>query len=72
MRINPEIHLAQTTPNEEKNSVKKINLNGNDPFDLDLRVEARRIQQVVPDPTPYCGSDGNCTGCGCNTCCSSC
>jgi hypothetical protein len=47
----------------------------NDPFDLDLKIEPKRIQEILSQnqwQTQYCGSDGDCTGCGCNTCCSSC
>jgi hypothetical protein len=46
----------------------------NDPFDLELRIEPSDIQRIIAGATDskYCGSDDNCTGCGCNTCCSSC
>lgn len=45
-----------------------------DPFDLALKIEPKQIQEILSQQyqTQYCGSDNNCTGCGCNTCCSSC
>jgi len=72
MRINSDIQTSTTGTDKNKNPIKKIDLNGKDPFDLGLIIEAKRIQPIFPDPTNYCGTNDNCTGCGCNTCCSSC
>ena len=56
--------------------IKKVDLikkNGDeDLFDLGLKIAHVRENIKLDDPTKYCGSEDNCTGCGCNTCCSSC
>lgn len=78
MRINSDRNEIQGLTKPDKNSssnskgVKKIDLDESDVFDLELRVESARMQQLSLDPSQYCGSDDNCTGCGCNTVCSSC
>jgi hypothetical protein len=47
-----------------------------DPFDLELKIEPKRIQEFLNQTqnlTFHCVSeDDDCTRCGCNTCCSSC
>lgn len=66
--------------NASRAQIKRNNFNENDPdekdpFDLELRIEPRLIQDIIAKATEskFCGSkDNDCTGCGCNTCCSSC
>lgn len=57
---------------KDRNIEKKKDLDSL--FDLDLKVSKhpKSFAQQVDDPTKYCGTKDNCTGCGCNTACSSC
>jgi hypothetical protein len=65
-------------PSGTSKSQTRVRLNNphsseDDLFNLELKIEPRAIQELVQqDLSNYCGSDDNCTGCGCNTCCSSC
>jgi hypothetical protein len=53
--------------------IGKSNTPQDDLFDLDLQIHPKIVENMVrQNPTQYCGSEDNCTGCGCNTCCSSC
>lgn len=59
--------------NPSRVRLNDCNNSENDLFDLQLKIEPKMIQQIVKqNATNYCGTDDNCTGCGCNTCCSSC
>lgn len=67
MKVDFSVQPISNVTKQEKTAKDK------DPFDLDLRVSVKAQKELnVNDPTPYCGSDDDCTGCGCNTCCSSC
>jgi hypothetical protein len=64
---------SETSKNQTRARLNNSNSFEGDLFDLELKIEPKMIQQIVQqDPSKYCGSDDNCTGCGCNTCCSSC
>lgn len=67
----------QNITDEKKNDASRAKINNSnesDPFDLELRIEPKRIQDIINNFTEskYCGSEDDCTNCGCNTCCSSC
>ena len=65
--------FSGTSKNQSRVRLNNPNSTEDDLFDLELKIEPKMIQEIVQqDPTNYCGTDDNCTGCGCNTCCSSC
>ena len=54
---------------EKKSSSRKED----DPFNLELKIDPKRVQGILTVPSAICGSQNDdCTGCGCNSCCSSC
>lgn len=70
--LNPKFTIQEELNTKEKKTRAKLD-GSEDIFDLELRIEPKKIQQILQlDPSNYCGSDDDCTGCGCNTVCSSC
>ena len=73
-RQNHVTAISEESKNQTRARINKSNSSEQDLFDLELKIEPKRVQQMIQqDPTKYCGdTNDNCTDCGCKTVCSSC